>query len=543
MPRPPHAEPGRKAHGGARVSGRGLPAGTPLRAIRVAVLRAAGVRAGRGVCAVCAPCVRRVAGARWRWPTIPRVSNPLPVQLARLRDPIVAITTAPGRAAVGMLRLSGADVQSVVQAITGRALMPRHAHHLPLRDADGAAIDHGLAIHFPAPHSYTGEDVLELHAHGGPVVLRLLLARCLQAGAGIGLRLAEPGEFTLRAYLNGKLDLAQAEAVADLIDAATDAAARSATRALAGAFSQAAQALAARTVQLRLLVEATLDFPEEEVDFLERADAQGQLDALRTDVAALLASAQQGALLRDGLTVVLAGQPNAGKSALLNALAGADVAIVSPHAGTTRDRVSQALQIDGVPLHIIDTAGLRDPGAASDEVERIGIARTWEALAQADAVLLLHDLSRAGDAAHAQADAAIAAGLRERAPGLAPSRILHVHTKRDLAPHAAVPTGALAIAAPIGQGLPELRQALLALAGWQPSQESAPIARERHLHALRQTQAELTLAAEHLALGNATLELLAEHLRQAHQALQALTGHHSADDLLGDIFGRFCIGK
>ena len=332
--------------------------------------------------------------------------------LARQGDPIVAIATAPGRGAVGIVRASGRDLAPLVAAVCGRALAPRHATLLPFLGPDGRPLDQGLAIHFPAPHSYTGEDVLELQAHGGPVLLQLLLARCLEAGASIGLRLAEPGEFTRRAFLNDKLDLAQAEAVADLIDASTEAAARSAARALAGEFSQRVDALAQRLLQLRMLVEATLDFPEEEIDFLEQADARGQLRAIDTALHAVLAAARQGALLREGLRVVIAGQPNVGKSSLLNALAGAELAIVTPIPGTTRDRVSESIQIEGVPVHVTDTAGLRRDEQAADEVERIGIGRSWEAIRGADCVLFVRDLTRAGrDAAYDAAEREIAAGL------------------------------------------------------------------------------------------------------------------------------------
>jgi tRNA modification GTPase len=329
--------------------------------------------------------------------------------LQRHQDPIVAVATAPGRGAVGIVRVSGRGLASLAQALTGRLLRPRLAHYGPFLDAKGQAIDQGLALYFPAPHSYTGEDVLELQAHGGPVVLQLLLARCLEAAASgrclPGLRVAEPGEFTRRAFLNDKLDLAQAEAVADLIDASTEAAARSAARSLAGEFSGEVEGLRSRLVELRMLVEATLDFPEEEIDFLERADLRGRLDRCLVQLDRVLATARQGALLREGMRVVIAGQPNAGKSSLLNAMAGAELAIVTPIPGTTRDRVSETLQIEGVPVHVIDTAGLRSEEQASDEVERIGIARSWEAIAQADAVLFLHDLSRLDDPAYREADA------------------------------------------------------------------------------------------------------------------------------------------
>lgn len=465
--------------------------------------------------------------------------------LARLHDPIVAIATAPGRGAVGIVRVSGPDLKPLAQALLGQVPAPRHALYGPFREADGALIDHGLALYFPAPHSYTGEDVLELQAHGGPVVLQLLLARCLSAGAALGwaLRLAEPGEFTQRAFLNDKLDLAQAEAVADLIDASTEAAARSATRSLAGAFSQEIEALAERIVTLRMLVEATLDFPEEEIDFLEKADARGKLRAIQAAVDAVLGRARQGALLREGLRVVLAGQPNVGKSSLLNALAGAELAIVTPIAGTTRDRVSETIQIEGVPIHITDTAGLRDDAAASDEVERIGMARSWESIASADAVLFLHDLTRLRDADYQAADALIAQKLQ----GVDPARRIQVFNKADsgsqaLADHPEGET-AIVISARTGQGLDALRHLLLQRAGWQAAPEGVYIARTRHVQALREAAEHLALAAAHADQADAALDLLAEELRLAHEALQQITGRFSADDLLGEIFSRFCIGK
>ncbi len=454
---------------------------------------------------------------------------------SRSRDPIVAIATAPGRGAVGIVRASGADLSPLIRAVCGRpALPPRQAVLLPFLGAQGEALDRGLALHFPAPHSYTGEDVLELQAHGGPVLLQLLLARCLQAMPG--LRLAEPGEFTERAFLNDKLDLAQAEAVADLIDASTEAAARSAARSLSGAFSEQVAALAAQVVELRTLVEATLDFPEEEIDFLEKARARPRLDAIEAAIAAALAQARQGALLRDGLRVVLAGQPNVGKSSLLNALAGAELAIVTPIPGTTRDRVAETIQVEGVPLHVTDTAGLRLPHEAADEVERIGIARSWEAIAGADVVLHLRDLSRRGEPAYDAADAEIAALLPATTPRL------EVWNKRDAAT-APVPGDALSLSARTGEGLDVLRQALLQRAGWQPAVEGLFIARERHVQALRQALAHLRGAQAHAAERDAALDLLAEELRLAHRALAAITGEFGVEDLLGEIFGRFCIGK
>jgi tRNA modification GTPase len=452
----------------------------------------------------------------------------------RHQDPIVAIATAPGRGAVGIVRASGRDLAALITAVCGRSLAPRHATLLPFLGGDGQMLDRGLAIHFPAPHSYTGEDVLELQAHGGPVLLQLLLARCLQAHPG--LRLAEPGEFTERAFLNDKIDLAQAEAVADLIDASTEAAARSAVRSLAGDFSAEIHHLGERMLRLRMLVEATLDFPEEEIDFLEKAGARGQLDGLEATVVQALARARQGALLREGLRVVIAGQPNVGKSSLLNALAGAELAIVTPLPGTTRDRIAETIQIEGVPLHIVDTAGLRSDAEAGDTVERIGIGRSWDAIAGADVLLFLHDLGRLKDADYQAADVAIAARLPAGVP------LLQVYNKADL-PGTITPAGGMALSAHSGSGLDALRRALLEQAGWQAAPEGLYIARERHVQALRRTALHLQQAQGHAAARDAALDLLAEELRLAHQALGEITGAFSSDDLLGVIFAGFCIGK
>jgi tRNA modification GTPase len=465
--------------------------------------------------------------------------------LASPDDPIVAIATASGRAAVGIVRVSGRGLMPLARALTGRDLQPRVATYAALRDARGETLDHGLALYFPAPHSYTGEDVLELQAHGGTLLLQLLLARCLEAAAEpedsdgrarlAHLRLAEPGEFTLRAFLNGKLDLAQAEAVADLIDAGTEAAARSASRSLAGEFSRQVDALGQRIVELRTLVEATLDFPEEEVDFLEKADARGRLDAVASALDVVLDRTRQGALLSEGMTVVLAGQPNVGKSSLLNALAGAELAIVTPVPGTTRDKIGQTIQIEGVPVHVIDTAGLRE--RSSDEVERIGIARSWAEIERADAVLFLHDLTRLGQAVYEAAEA----GIAERLCG-ASERVLHVYNKSDLAaPSARLP--GLCISAATGAGLDGLRRALLERAGWHASPEGVFIARTRHVRALMRARQHLCTARDLAARADAALELLAEELRLAHDALGEITGRMTADALLGEIFGRFCIGK
>ncbi len=463
--------------------------------------------------------------------------------LPRHADPIVAIATAPGRGAVGIVRVSGKGLAPFVQGLLGRALRSREAHYLPFPDAQGQAIDRGLALYFPAPHSYTGEDVLELQAHGGPVVLQLLLARCLEAAGTLlpRLRLAEPGEFTERAFLNDKIDLAQAEAIADLIDASTEAAARSAGRSLSGAFSREIHGLRDALVHLRMLVEATLDFPEEEIDFLRKADARGQLSNLQQSLGRVMQRAQQGALLREGIKVVIAGQPNAGKSSLLNALAGAELAIVTPIAGTTRDKVQQTIQIEGVPLHVIDTAGLRE---SDDEVERIGIARAWDEIAGADAVLFLHDLTRQDAPEYVAADAGIAATLVQKLPEGVP--VIDVWNKTDAAAHAApqVPGhAAVQLSARTGAGLDALRRQLLAIAGWQSAPEGVYIARARHIEALRAVDAHLMEAAAQLESSGPALDLLAEELRLAQNALNAITGEFSSDDLLGVIFSSFCIGK
>jgi tRNA modification GTPase len=431
--------------------------------------------------------------------------------------------------------------------VSGKGLRPREATYLPFKDAKGQAIDHGLALFFPGPHSFTGEDVLELQAHGGPVVLQMLLARCLEAAsqpAADGskpvlprLRVASPGEFSHRAFLNDKLDLAQAEAVADLIDASTEAAVKSASRSLAGEFSREIHSLRDALIHLRMLVEATLDFPEEEIDFLQKADAAGQLTRLQTRLAQVRQRARQGALLREGIRVVIAGQPNAGKSSLLNALAGAELAIVTPIAGTTRDKVEHAIQIEGVPLHVVDTAGLRH---STDEVERIGIERAWGEIHAADAVLFLHDLTRAECPEYIAEDAVIASAMAENL------HKIHVWNKCEACPPSAlawVGADGLAISAKTGVGLDSLRQRLLQAVGWQAAPEGVYMARERHLRALSTVDGHLTHATEWLGHRAEHLDLLAEELRLAQGALGEITGEFSADDLLGEIFSRFCIGK
>ena len=488
---------------------------------------------------------------------------------------IAAIATAPGRGGVGVIRLSGKNLLPLAQAISGgKNPQPRLAMYTDFLDEQAQAIDNGLLLYFAAPKSFTGEDVLELQGHGGPVVLNMLLQRCLQLGA----RLAEPGEFTKRAFLNDKLDLAQAESVADLIDASSQSAARMALRSLKGVFSERIHALVDELITLRMLVEATLDFPEEDIDFLEAADAQGKLAHIRQQLAQLLAQAQQGAILREGMQVVLVGAPNVGKSSLLNALAGDDVAIVTDIAGTTRDTVREHIVLDGVPVHIIDTAGLRE---TDDVVEKIGIERSRQAVRTADVALVLVD-GREGINHTTQA---ILDALPENL------RLIEVHNKIDLSGEAAqyvsretelvgsepisaideqpkraqtaadpvnqdvsretlailadsgslLPQAAamIKLSAKTGEGLVLLKQALLQQVGWQGESEGLFLARSRHLHALEAAQEELALAAD----CGVMIDLLAEHLRRAQGALNEITGAFSADDLLGVIFSRFCIGK
>jgi tRNA modification GTPase len=457
-------------------------------------------------------------------------------------SPIAAIATAPGRGGIGVVRASGKALAPLVATLfPGVTLKPRHATYTDFCAADGSVIDQGLAVLFNGPHSYTGEDVLELQGHGGPVVLQMLLARVLEAGAEIGLRLAEPGEFTRRAYLNDKLDLAQAEAVADLIDASTEAAAKSATQSLSGAFSKTIHTLVEQTINLRMLVEATLDFPEEEIDFLEKSDARGQLAVIVDSLDKVFRQAAQGALLREGLSVVLVGQPNVGKSSLLNALAGADIAIVTPIAGTTRDKVRETIQIEGIPLHIIDTAGIRAPDEDIDQVERIGIERTWGEVVKADVILHLLDASYGPTGADETIVAAFPAGVP----------VLRIWNKIDLSGHQpAVDAAPDAINVYLSasdthdrRGIDLLRAELLRIAGWQQTGESLYLARERHLIALRAAREHLQLAGEHAAQTDQSLDLFAEELRLAQAQLSSITGAFSSDDLLGVIFGRFCIGK
>lgn len=443
------------------------------------------------------------------------------------RDVIAAIATAPGRGGIGIVRVSGSQLGGLAKELTGRALNPRVATLARVVSSDRATIDECIAIFYPGPRSFTGEDVLELQGHGGPVPLRMLLSRCVELGA----RLAEPGEFTQRAFLNGKLDLPQAEAVADLIEASSDQAARSALRSLSGAFSAAVGRLQSDLTDLRMRVEAALDFPEEELDFIDLGDLMNRLEMIRAALDAVLLRASQGSLLRSGLQVVLAGQPNVGKSSLLNRLAGDDRAIVTEFAGTTRDALRESIQIEGVPLHVVDTAGLRE---TSDQVERIGIERSWAEIGRADVVLHLVDArsgwSRVDDA------------IEERLP----VNIEHVvlANKIDLA---GVPSFCerrgdriwIGLSARTGEGIALLQKELLRAGGWREGVEDAFLARERHLQALR-TSARYLERAQAVC---SQQELFSEELRLAQAALSEITGEHTSDDLLGEIFSRFCIGK
>ena len=463
--------------------------------------------------------------------------------------PIIAVATPAGKGAVGMVRISGKNLQAFANALCQQALAPRRAHLVNLRDAHGQAIDQVLALFFPAPHSYTGEDILELQGHGGPVVLSMLVERCLEFAQQsdqplLGLRLAQPGEFTQRAYFNQKMDLAQAEAVSDLIDAQTQAAVRGAGRSLVGAFSMQVGKLQEQLLRVRMLVEASLDFPEEDIDFVTQADVAGQLRAMEQQTHLLCSQTRQGALLRDGMKLVIAGQPNAGKSSLLNALTGQDTAIVTPVAGTTRDVLTQIISIEGVPVHVVDTAGLRDTQHV-DEVEKIGIERAWTQVTDADVVLLLHDLSRSHDADYKVRQTALANEIVAQKHSHSP--LLHVFNKIDLlATHTEFLTEptTIRISAKTGQGLQELRTHVLQSVGWQAEhQEGVFSARERHVRALEQVQKHIGQALGVLQTATPALDLLAEELRCAQLQLSSLTGEMSADELLGEIFSRFCIGK
>ncbi|MDD2720555.1 MAG: tRNA uridine-5-carboxymethylaminomethyl(34) synthesis GTPase MnmE [Gallionella sp.] len=436
-------------------------------------------------------------------------------------DLIAAIATAQGRGGVGVIRVSGRGVAEIAAAILGKSPVPRHATYCDFLDANGMAIDQGIALYFPSPHSYTGEDVLELQGHGGTAVLQLLLQRCLELGA----RLAEPGEFTRRAFLNDKLDLAQAESVADLISATTTEAARSAMRSLHGEFSSTVNQLVDDLIHLRMLTEAMLDFPEEDLDVSDTSLRDSLLAKLRLKLQLTLDTAKQGSLLREGAHIALVGRPNVGKSSLLNRLSGEEVALVSDIPGTTRDVIRQAIQIKGVPLHIMDTAGLR---TSLDEVEKMGMARTHQAVQKADLILMLLD-SNQGSSAE---DEKIFSAFPDNIPHL------KVFNKADLMT-AERCKDAIYISAKTGEGIDEFREELLKLIGWNNQESGVFIARERHLIALNQARFHLDQAASNRNMP----EFFSEELRLTQNQLSNITGKFSADDLLGEIFGRFCIGK
>lgn len=449
--------------------------------------------------------------------------------------PIIALATAPGKSGVGVIRLSGPDIASITHALFQKALIPRQASLLTLRDSNSLVIDQLLAIYFAAPASFTGEDVLELQCHGGPQLLELVMKRCLEVGKHWGLVIAQPGEFTLRAYLNNKIDLAQAEAIADLIDAQSEAAVRGAARSLQGAFSDDINRLIEEITQLRILVESTLDFPEEEIEFLENAQAKQRLSTVIARLRSLRQGAKQGKILRDGIVLVLAGAPNVGKSSLLNRLAGDEVAIVTPIAGTTRDRVRETISINGVPIHVIDTAGLRD---TNDEVEMRGIERSWASIGSADLVIFLQDSSNMRNETMA---------LRDQVLKVAPSSIpvLEVMNKVDLMPpnKNIANKEVLYISAKTGIGIDALQQKILEVVGWGSSQEGVLTARSRHLDCLDRASEHLMNSEKLAEDGNISLDLFAEELRLAQDQLGQITGKLLPDDLLGKIFSQFCIGK
>lgn len=442
-------------------------------------------------------------------------------------DTIAAIATASGSGGIGVVRISGPAVTKIAGAILGQCPKPRYAAYLPFIDHDGQMIDQGIAIYYAAPNSYTGEEVLELQAHGGPALLQILLTRCLSLGA----RQAEPGEFTRRAFLNDKMDLAQAEAVVDLINAATSEAARSAMRSLSGEFSNRINTLLQRLVELRMFVEACLDFPEEEIAFISQGNVKQKIEDVQSALKKIYNKAKQGSLLREGLTVVLVGQPNVGKSSLINQLAADDIAIVTSVAGTTRDTIKREIQINGIPLHVVDTAGLRE---TEDVIEQFGIARTWRALESANIALLLVD------AAHGITE--VEKSILERLPHDLPK--IWVHNKIDLSkksPFVEHLDGEahIHLSAKTGDGMNLLKDALLNIVGWQSTSEGVFMARTRHLEAIRQVEQFLQLALDAISQS----ELVAENLRMAQDALSSVTGEFTPDDLLGEIFSKFCIGK
>ena len=460
------------------------------------------------------------------------------------KTPIIAIATAPGRAGVGIIRLSGENLSPIAESLLGKKPIPRYASLFAIRDRANQSIDQALALYFPAPASFTGEDVFELHCHGGPQLLELVLKRCLEIGAEFGLEIANPGEFSLRAFLNNKIDLTQAEAISDLIDAQSEAAVRGAVRSLQGIFSEEINSLIEEITQLRILVESTLDFPEEEIEFLQDGHAKTRLDVVMSKVTSLLKNAGQGKILRDGIQLVLVGAPNVGKSSLLNCLAGEEIAIVTPIAGTTRDRVRESIVIDGVPLHVIDTAGLRE---TVDEVEAKGIERTWDAIKAADLVIFLSESrlnqNDQGSIENLELKGRVVSALSPRCV------VLEVINKADLLndfePNRGVEgiEDILYISAKTGFGIAQLKNKILQAVGWTGVQEGGFVARRRHLDCLGRAEGHLNNAKRLAVGGNQSLELFAEELRLAQDRLGEITGKLLPDDLLGKIFSQFCIGK
>ena len=449
-------------------------------------------------------------------------------------EPIAAIATAMGKGGVGVIRISGHRLQPFIRSLLGRDLSVRHAHYLPFPGPDQTVLDYGIALYFQGPASYTGEDVLELQGHGGPAVLRMVLSHCLVVGKSFGLRLANAGEFTLRAFLNDKIDLAQAEAIADLIDANSTAAAKAAAASLSGRFSQEITSLIEELVTIRILVEATLDFPEEEIEFIEKYQVRSRLDSVYTKLCETLEIARQSRYLREGLKVVLAGQPNVGKSSLMNALFDQDIAIVTDIAGTTRDTIRETMNLDGVPVTVTDTAGLRD---ATDQIEKIGIERSWAEIRSADVILNVMDSRNPVSVLDPVLQADTLKG----------KSLLNVYNKTDLVDIAALDSAcainAVRVSAKTREGLDRLRQAILDASGRTLGEASPWLGRERHIQALQTALEHLEIAREHAELDDAVLDLLAEELRLSHDHLGEITGKMTSDDLLGRIFSSFCIGK
>lgn len=450
-------------------------------------------------------------------------------------EPIVAIATAVGRGSVGVIRISGDGLDLFYEALTrGHPIKPRYANYLPLYDSDGSLIDEVIVIFFRGPHSYTGQDVVEIQGHGGLAVTQLLLKRCLIVGQFIGLRLAKPGEFTLRAFLNDKIDLAQAEAVSDMIEASSTAAAKAAAASLSGVFSKEIKKLADDILLVRTLVEATLDFPEEEIDFIEKYEIKSKLDSIHTQLSHTLLLSKQSSALKEGLKVVLAGEPNVGKSSLLNAIFSEDLAIVTDIPGTTRDTLRESFMIDGIPVTITDTAGLRN---ATDPIEKLGIERTWGAVSQADLILDIIDV---------RDPRSFLKTWRDRTE-LTSKPIITVFNKCDLLTNEAIKPAkhqtSVFVSAKTGSGLDQLKELIVKQTGRELGDLSPWLGRQRHIEAMNRAIEHLAIAMQHASFNDQVLDLVAEELRLTHIELGSITGEVTADDLLGNIFSNFCIGK